>query len=31
MHITKAKKDIIRHHYIAGQLNVQNLAEKLEP
>jgi transposase len=30
MHILKAKKDEIRRHYIAGQLNVQNIAEQLE-
>ncbi|WP_183558481.1 IS630 family transposase [Mucilaginibacter sp. SP1R1] len=30
MHITKIKKDIIRRHYIAGELDLQNLAEQLE-
>jgi transposase len=30
MHITKAKKDIIRRHYIAGGPNVKHLAEQLE-
>ncbi|MDN3548823.1 IS630 family transposase [Mucilaginibacter aquaedulcis] len=28
--ITKAKKDIIRRHYITGEVNVQHIAEKLE-